>query len=118
MDQIVRERKPVVAGEETHPIIIIGCGFGGMAMAIELKKRGMNDFIILERAGDIGGMWRDNTYPGAACDVVSRFYSFSYDQNYEWSTAFAPQQEIWDYAAQGRRAPRHPAACALQHRGC
>ena len=46
---------------------------------------------------DIGGVWRDNTYPGAACDVVSRFYSFSYDQTYKWSEAFAPQKEIWDY---------------------
>jgi cation diffusion facilitator CzcD-associated flavoprotein CzcO len=98
MDQIVRERQPVVVGEETHPIIIIGCGFGGMAMAIELKKAGMNDFLILERASDIGGVWRDNTYPGAACDVVSRFYSFSGDQTYDWSTAFAPQKEIWEYS--------------------
>ena len=93
MDQSVRA--------EHVPILIIGCGFGGMALAIELKKAGMNDFVILERAGDIGGSWRDNTYPGAACDVVSRFYSFSYDQDYEWSTAFAPQPEIWDYCAEG-----------------
>ena len=90
MDQSVRA--------EHVPILIIGCGFGGMALAIELKNAGMNDFVILERADDIGGVWRDNTYPGAACDVVSRFYSFSYDQDYEWSTAFAPQSEIWDYA--------------------
>jgi cation diffusion facilitator CzcD-associated flavoprotein CzcO len=58
----------------------------------------MNEFVMLERAGDVGGVWRDNTYPGAACDVVSRFYSFSYDQDYEWSEAFAPQPEIWSYA--------------------
>ncbi|MGZ3410405.1 MAG: flavin-containing monooxygenase [Xanthobacteraceae bacterium] len=90
MDQSVRA--------EHVPILIIGCGFGGMALAIELKNAGINDFVILERADDIGGVWRDNTYPGAACDVVSRFYSFSYDQDYEWSTAFAPQAEIWDYA--------------------
>jgi cation diffusion facilitator CzcD-associated flavoprotein CzcO len=82
---------------ENFPIVIIGCGFGGMALAIALKNAGMDDFIMLERAGDVGGVWRDNTYPGAACDVVSRFYSFSYDQTYKWSTAFAPQQEIWDY---------------------
>jgi cation diffusion facilitator CzcD-associated flavoprotein CzcO len=79
------------------PIVIIGCGFGGMAMAIELKKKGMNDFIILERAADIGGVWRDNSYPGAACDVVSRFYSFSFDRDRAWSQAFAPQDEIWQY---------------------
>ena len=81
----------------TSPIVIIGCGFGGMAMAIELKKNGMNDFIILERASDIGGVWRDNSYPGAACDVVSRFYSFSFDRDREWSQVFAPQGEIWQY---------------------
>ena len=80
------------------PTVIIGCGFGGMAMAIELKKNGMNDFIILERSSDIGGVWRDNSYPGAACDVVSRFYSFSFDRDREWSQAFAPQGEIWQYA--------------------
>lgn len=79
------------------PVVIIGCGFGGMAMAIELKKSGMNDFIILERAADIGGVWRDNSYPGAACDVVSRFYSFSFDREREWSQTFAPQGEIWQY---------------------
>ena len=90
MDQSVRA--------EHVPVLIIGCGFGGMALAIELKNNGINDFVILERASDIGGVWRDNTYPGAACDVVSRFYSFSCDQDYEWSQPFAPQTEIWEYA--------------------
>jgi cation diffusion facilitator CzcD-associated flavoprotein CzcO len=85
------------ASQTTSPIIIIGCGFGGMALAIELHKYGINDFLILERASDVGGVWRDNTYPGAACDIVSRFYSFSSDQGYEWSQAFAPRDEIWDY---------------------
>jgi cation diffusion facilitator CzcD-associated flavoprotein CzcO len=80
-----------------HPIVIIGCGFGGIAAAIALKNAGRYDFVILERAADVGGVWRDNAYPGAACDVVSRIYSFSYDQNYEWSTAFAPQPEILAY---------------------
>ena len=79
------------------PIIIIGSGFGGIATAIALKNSGDEDFIILERAGDVGGVWRDNSYPGAACDVVSRIYSLSYDQDYEWSTAFAPQGEILAY---------------------
>lgn len=80
------------------PVVIIGCGFGGIALAIALKNAGREDFIILERAEDVGGVWRDNSYPGAACDVVSRFYSFSYDQDHEWSTAFAPQPEILSYA--------------------
>jgi cation diffusion facilitator CzcD-associated flavoprotein CzcO len=84
-------------GRTSVPVVIIGCGFGGMAMAIQLKKNGMNDFVILERASDIGGVWRDNSYPGAACDVVSRFYSFSFDRDRTWSQAFAPQDEIWQY---------------------
>lgn len=100
MDQIVRERQPATtaAPEETHPIIIIGAGFGGIALSIELHKHGIDDFLILERAGDIGGVWRDNTYPGAACDIVSRFYSFSSDRHYDWSRPFAPREEIWAYA--------------------
>ena len=90
--------KTTMNNNQTHvPVLIIGCGFGGMALAIELKSQGMNDFVILERAGDIGGVWRDNSYPGAACDVVSRFYSFSFDRNREWSENFAPQAEIWKY---------------------
>jgi cation diffusion facilitator CzcD-associated flavoprotein CzcO len=80
------------------PILIIGCGFGGIALAIALKRAGLNSFIILERAAEIGGVWRDNSYPGAACDVVSRLYSFSDDQDYVWSTAFAPRDEIFAYA--------------------
>jgi len=81
----------------SSPIVIIGCGFGGIALAIALKKANVHSFVILERASGPGGVWRDNSYPGAACDVVSRLYSFSFDQNYEWSTAFAPQPEILTY---------------------
>ena len=79
------------------PILIIGCGFGGIATAIALTKAGMGEFTVLERAADVGGVWRDNSYPGAACDVVSRFYSFSFEQGYQWSGPFAPRDEIWDY---------------------
>src|SRR5215475_4710169 len=79
------------------PILIIGCGFGGIALAIALKKAGFSAFTILERASDVGGVWRDNSYPGAACDVVSRLYSLSDDQDYGWSTAFAPRDEIFSY---------------------
>ncbi len=82
---------------ERIPIVVIGSGFGGIAMAIALRRAGERDFVMLERATDVGGVWRDNSYPGAACDVVSRMYSFSYDQDYEWSTAFAPQPEIFSY---------------------
>jgi cation diffusion facilitator CzcD-associated flavoprotein CzcO len=79
------------------PILIIGCGFGGIALAIALKRAGLRAFTILERASEVGGVWRDNSYPGAACDVVSRLYSLSYEQDYAWSAAFAPREEIFDY---------------------
>ena len=85
--------------EKTTPykIVIVGSGFGGIAMAIALKKAGFTEFAIIERSDDIGGVWRDNGYPGAACDVPSRLYSYSFEQNYDWSESFAPQREIHDY---------------------
>lgn len=91
-----------VAGAQSEsaistPILIIGCGFGGLALSIELKRGGFNEFTILERAEEVGGVWRDNSYPGAACDVASRLYSLSGDQDYAWSTAFAPRDEIFRY---------------------
>ncbi|WP_308209068.1 flavin-containing monooxygenase [Actinoallomurus purpureus] len=78
-------------------IAIIGSGFGGLGMAIQLKRAGFDDFVILEKAGDLGGTWRDNQYPGCACDVPSHMYSFSFELNPDWSRMFAPQPEIWDY---------------------
>jgi cation diffusion facilitator CzcD-associated flavoprotein CzcO len=80
-----------------HQVIIAGAGFSGIGMAIRLKQSGIHDFVILEKDSDLGGTWRDNTYPGCACDVPSYFYSFSYEQNPKWSRFFAPQEEIWDY---------------------
>ena len=78
-------------------IAILGAGFAGLGMAIRLKQSGENDFVILEKAGDIGGTWRDNTYPGCACDIPSHLYSFSFALNPHWSHAYSPQSEIWDY---------------------
>ncbi|MCB1339101.1 MAG: NAD(P)/FAD-dependent oxidoreductase [Maritimibacter sp.] len=78
-------------------IIIIGAGFGGLGMAMKLKERGVDDFVILEREQDVGGAWRDNTYPGVACDVPSHLYSFSYMPKADWSRVFSPGGEIWDY---------------------
>ncbi|MCW2902144.1 MAG: FAD-dependent pyridine nucleotide-disulfide oxidoreductase [Streptosporangiaceae bacterium] len=78
-------------------IVIIGSGFAGLGMAIQLKKAGFHDFVILEKNDDLGGTWRDNSYPGCACDVPSHMYSFSFELNPGWSRMFAPQQEIWDY---------------------
>ena len=77
--------------------VIIGAGFGGLCMAIKLRQAGINDFIILERNKHIGGTWYDNTYPGAACDVESHLYSFSFEPNPNWSRQFSPQQEILQY---------------------
>lgn len=78
-------------------IIIIGTGFSGICMGIKLKEEGINSFIILEKAADIGGTWRDNTYPGCACDIKSHLYSYSFEPNPDWSRKFSPQPEIWDY---------------------
>ncbi|MBO3744937.1 NAD(P)/FAD-dependent oxidoreductase [Streptosporangiaceae bacterium NEAU-GS5] len=66
-------------------------------MAIKLKEAGFHDFVILEKADELGGTWRDNTYPGCACDVPSHMYSFSYELNPGWSRMFSPREEIWDY---------------------
>jgi cation diffusion facilitator CzcD-associated flavoprotein CzcO len=78
-------------------IAIVGAGFGGLGAAIRLKQRGYEDFVVLERAGELGGTWRDNSYPGCACDVPSHVYSFSFALNPGWSNTYSPQREIWDY---------------------
>jgi cation diffusion facilitator CzcD-associated flavoprotein CzcO len=80
-----------------HRVAIIGTGFAGLGMAIRLKQAGHHDFVLLERARDIGGTWRDNTYPGCQCDVPSHLYSFSFAPNPGWSRTFSHQEEIWDY---------------------
>lgn len=78
-------------------VAIIGSGFGGLGAAIRLRQRGEEDFLIFERAGDVGGTWRDNSYPGCACDVQSHLYSFSFAPNPAWTRSYSPQPEIWDY---------------------
>jgi cation diffusion facilitator CzcD-associated flavoprotein CzcO len=78
-------------------IVIVGAGFGGVAVANELKRRGHDDLVILEQAGDVGGVWRDNTYPGAACDVPTPYYSLSYEPNPRWPRRYAEQPDILRY---------------------
>ncbi len=78
-------------------VAIVGSGFAGLAMAIALERRGIHDFVVLERAGDVGGTWRDNTYPGCQCDVPSHLYSFSFAPNPNWSRTYSPQPEIQAY---------------------
>ena len=80
-----------------YPIAIIGAGFAGMAMAIELLDVGIDSFVIYEMGDEVGGTWRDNTYPGCACDIPSHFYSFSFEPNPNWSRTYSPQAEIQEY---------------------
>jgi cation diffusion facilitator CzcD-associated flavoprotein CzcO len=78
-------------------VAIIGAGLGGIGAGIRLRQAGVTDFVILERATAVGGTWRDNTYPGCACDVPSHLYSFSFAPNPGWSHSFSRQPEIWRY---------------------
>ncbi len=83
--------------EHKTDMLIIGAGFSGLIMAIEARKRGITDIAILEKAGDIGGTWRENTYPGVACDVPSHLYSMATHLNPDWSRAYAGGAEIQAY---------------------
>ncbi len=78
-------------------VAIVGAGFSGLGMAIKLKRDGREDFVVLERAADVGGTWQANTYPGCQCDVPSNLYSFSFAPNPGWSRTFPMQPEIWKY---------------------
>lgn len=78
-------------------IVIVGSGFAGLGMAIRLKQAGREDFVVLEQADGVGGTWRANHYPGAACDIESHLYSFSFAPNPGWSRTYAPQREILAY---------------------
>jgi len=77
--------------------IVVGAGFSGIAAGVSLRKAGIRDFVILEKAKRVGGTWRENTYPGAACDVPSHLYSYSFEPNPGWSRAYSPQTEILAY---------------------
>ncbi|TVT51532.1 NAD(P)/FAD-dependent oxidoreductase [Amycolatopsis rhizosphaerae] len=82
---------------EHHPIVIIGAGFGGLGLGVRLRQAGIRDFVILERTANLGGTWSRNTYPGAACDVPSSLYSYSFAPNPGWSRKYGRQPEILDY---------------------
>ena len=87
-----------MAAERDLEILIIGAGFGGMAAAIELQSHGLRNITILERDSGVGGTWLQNSYPGAACDVPSHMYSYSFAQRRDWSRLCSPQDEILEYA--------------------
>jgi cation diffusion facilitator CzcD-associated flavoprotein CzcO len=74
-------------------VAIVGTGFAGLGAAMALEQAGV-DHVVLERAADLGGTWRDNTYPGCRCDVPSHLYSFSFAPNPEWTETYSPQPEI------------------------
>lgn len=81
----------------TSSVLIIGAGFAGLGLALELRRTGFDDFVILERAADLGGVWRENTYPGAACDVPSPLYSYSFAPRSDWPRRFSEQRDIHEY---------------------
>ncbi|MBO2449572.1 NAD(P)/FAD-dependent oxidoreductase [Actinomadura barringtoniae] len=81
-----------------HEVIIVGAGFAGIGAGIALKRAGIEDFVLLERAGDIGGTWRDNSYPGLAVDIPSPTYSFAFEPRPTWSRMYARGPEIKSYA--------------------
>ena len=78
-----------------YRVVVVGAGFGGIGMAIALKQAGI-DFVVVDRADDLGGIWRDNTYPGLTCDIPSHLYSFSF-RPWPWSRRFPPREEILAY---------------------
>lgn len=78
-------------------VLIIGAGFGGVGAAIQLRKHGIEDFRVVDKAGGIGGTWWHNTYPGAACDIASHLYCYSFEPNPNWSRKYSPQPEIRAY---------------------
>ena len=80
-----------------YDVLVIGAGVSGIGAAIRLRQAGVTDFAVLEKAAELGGTWRDNTYPGCACDVPSALYSYSFAPNPEWTRAFAGQAEIRSY---------------------
>ncbi|MET0190246.1 MAG: NAD(P)/FAD-dependent oxidoreductase [Pseudonocardia sediminis] len=78
-------------------IVVIGSGVAGILTGIELRNRGLTDFTILEKADTLGGTWRDNVYPGVACDVPAHYYSYSFEPNPKWTHRFASGPQLWDY---------------------
>jgi len=86
-----------MAAAEQVSFLIIGAGFSGLGAAIRLTRSGHTDLVVLERADDVGGTWRHNTYPGCRCDVQSNLYSYSFEPKPDWSETFPSQPELWEY---------------------
>src|SRR3954471_5408455 len=86
---------PSLPGHVDH--LIVGSGFAGLCAAIKLAESGETDYLVIEKGDDVGGTWRDNTYPGACCDIPSQLYSFSFAPNPDWTSSYSPQPEIQAY---------------------
>jgi len=99
---------------ESVDILIVGAGFSGLCMAIQLRQAGMESFLVIEKGEEIGGTWWYNQYPGCACDIPSHLYSFSFDRNPEWTRRYAQQPEILDYLRAA--AKRHGVAARIRLR--
>ncbi|MEU9607701.1 NAD(P)/FAD-dependent oxidoreductase [Streptomyces sp. NPDC048057] len=99
-EQVPNERArntPEGPGARHVRVAVIGSGFGGIGAAVRLRREGVTDFVVLERADSLGGTWRDNSYPGCACDVPSHLYSFSFARNPDWPRTFSGQEHIRAY---------------------
>jgi len=83
--------------DHVHDVLVIGGGISGIGTVITLREAGFDDVRILERGDTLGGTWRDNTYPGCACDIPSALYSYSFEPNPDWSHVFARRGEIQEY---------------------
>ncbi len=95
-----------------YRVVVIGAGFGGIGMAIALKRAGIDDFVVLDRAGDLGGTWRDNSYPGLACDVPSHLYSFSFRP---WRWSYPPDRSAAGHLADAERREARELAHDVGH---
>ncbi len=90
-------KAPIEVRDRTVDVAIVGAGFGGLCMAIKLREAGNDNFVILEKGSEVGGTWRDNSYPGCACDVQSHMYSYSFEGKADWTKRYAPWNEIQNY---------------------
>jgi len=103
-----------MSAAQSPSIVIIGAGISGILMAIKLRERGYGDIIILEKGVRLGGTWRDNTYPGVACDVAAHLYTYSFAHNPWWKTRYAKGKDIWNYY--NRVAQRYGVTTLIQYR--
>ena len=95
-----------------HDVVIVGAGFSGIGMAARLRSMGVDDFVVLDRGNDLGGTWRDNAYPGAACDVPSNLYSFSFALNPDWSAPSLHKARSGTTCAPASTTSRSGTGCA------